>query len=71
MKQVVEPQFEAKNDYDIFAELAKRAGKEQAFTEGKSEMEWLKEFYQVAFEAGKKLIRHCWISRHFGRKIKC
>ncbi|VEI77397.1 Trimethylamine-N-oxide reductase 2 precursor [Mannheimia haemolytica] len=54
MKQVVEPQFEAKNDYDIFAELAKRAGKEQAFTEGKSEMEWLKEFYQVAFEAGEK-----------------
>lgn len=54
MKQVVEPQFEAKNDYDIFAELAKRAGKEAEFTENKSEMKWLEEFYQIAFEAGKK-----------------
>lgn len=54
MKQVVPPQFEAKNDYDIFAELAKRAGKEAEFTENKSEMDWLKEFYQIGFEAGQK-----------------
>lgn len=55
MKQVVPPQFEAKNDYDIFAELAKRAGKEQEFTEGKSEMDWLKEFYQIAYDAAEKI----------------
>ena len=54
MKQVVEPQFEAKNDYDIFAELAKRAGKEAEFTEGKTEMDWLKEFYQAAFDVARK-----------------
>ncbi|WGE57798.1 trimethylamine-N-oxide reductase TorA [Actinobacillus equuli] len=54
MKQVVPPQFEAKNDYDIFAELSKRAGKEQEFTEGKSEMDWLKGFYQTAFDAARK-----------------
>ncbi|STO55236.1 molybdopterin guanine dinucleotide-containing S/N-oxide reductase [Canicola haemoglobinophilus] len=54
MKQVVEPQFEAKNDYDIFAELAKRAGVEQQFTEGKSEMDWLKAFYQDAFDSARK-----------------
>lgn len=54
MKQVVEPQFEAKNDYDIFAELAKRAGKENEFTEGKTEMQWLKGFYQTAFDAARK-----------------
>lgn len=54
MKQVVPPQFEAKNDYEIFAELAKRAGKEQEFTEGKSEMDWLKGFYQTAFDAARK-----------------
>ncbi|QLB44658.1 molybdopterin guanine dinucleotide-containing S/N-oxide reductase [Mannheimia pernigra] len=55
MKQVVPPQFEAKNDYDIFAELAKRAGKEAEFTEGKSEMAWLQTFYQIAFEAAEKM----------------
>ncbi|MCK3654867.1 trimethylamine N-oxide reductase I catalytic subunit [Pasteurellaceae bacterium Macca] len=54
MKQVVEPQFEAKNDYDIFAELAKHAGVEEAFTEGKTEMEWLKGFYQTAFDSARK-----------------
>ncbi|TCP95361.1 trimethylamine-N-oxide reductase (cytochrome c) [Cricetibacter osteomyelitidis] len=54
MKQVVEPQYEAKNDYDIFRELAKRAGVEEQFTEGKSEMDWLKGFYQTAFDAARK-----------------
>lgn len=54
MKQVVPPQFEAKNDYDIFAELAKRAGVEDKFTEGKTEMEWLQDFYNVAFNAARK-----------------
>lgn len=54
MKQVVEPQFEAKSDYDIFAELSKRAGVEDKFTEGKSEMDWLKGFYQSAFDAARK-----------------
>lgn len=54
MKQVVPPQFEAKSDYDIFAELAKRAGVGEQFTEKKSEMDWLKEFYQTAFDAARK-----------------
>ncbi|MCW9697840.1 trimethylamine-N-oxide reductase TorA [Avibacterium sp. 20-129] len=54
MKQVVSPQFEAKNDYDIFTELAKRAGVEAQFTENKSEMDWLKGFYQTAFDAARK-----------------
>lgn len=53
MKQVVPPQFEAKNDFDIFAELAKRSGKEEEFTEGKTEMEWLENFYQTAFTAAR------------------
>ncbi|MBF0783971.1 trimethylamine-N-oxide reductase TorA [Muribacter muris] len=53
MKQVVPPQFEAKNDYDIFAELAKRAGVEAQFTENKSEMDWLEEFYKVAFTSAR------------------
>lgn len=45
MKQVVAPQFEAKNDFEIFQALAQRAGVEAEFTENKDEMAWLKTFY--------------------------
>ncbi|MFW5678741.1 MAG: trimethylamine-N-oxide reductase TorA [Pseudomonadota bacterium] len=48
MKKVVEPVFEARSDYDIFADIAERLGKGDAFTEGKSEMEWIREFYEAA-----------------------
>ncbi|XNM73550.1 molybdopterin-dependent oxidoreductase [Escherichia coli] len=35
MKQVVPPQFEAReNDFDIFRELCRRFNREEAFTEG-------------------------------------
>lgn len=54
MKQAVEPQYEAKNDFDIFKELSRRAGVEEAFTEGKTEMEWLSGFYQIAFDSARK-----------------
>jgi trimethylamine-N-oxide reductase (cytochrome c) len=40
--------FESRNDYDIFAALAQRLGKGQEFTEGKSEMDWLRSFYEDA-----------------------
>lgn len=45
MHQCVPPQHEAKNDYDVFRELAARLGVEAAFTEGKTEMQWLKSMY--------------------------
>ncbi len=48
MKQVVEPVFEARNDYDIFADVSERLGARDAFTEGKSEMDWLRGFYEDA-----------------------
>ena len=48
MKKVIDPVFEARNDYDIFAAIAKRLGKEDAFTEGKSEMDWIRSFYEAA-----------------------
>lgn len=54
MKKAVEPQFEAKSDYEIFTELAKLAGVEERFTENKSEMDWLKSFYQSAFDSARK-----------------
>jgi trimethylamine-N-oxide reductase (cytochrome c) len=50
MKKIVDPVFEARNDYDIFAALVKWMGKEQEFTEGKSEMDWLRSFYDVALK---------------------
>jgi trimethylamine-N-oxide reductase (cytochrome c) len=48
MKQVIKPVFEARNDYDIFADIAKRLGKGDAFTQGRSEMDWIRSFYEAA-----------------------
>ena len=48
MKKVVDPVFEARSDFDIFAEISDRLGKKQEFTEGKSEMDWIREFYEEA-----------------------
>ncbi|MBL8590717.1 MAG: trimethylamine-N-oxide reductase TorA [Methylobacteriaceae bacterium] len=53
MKKVIDPVFEAKNDYDIFAGLAAKLGKEKEFTEGKSEMDWIKSFYEAAATQAK------------------
>ena len=54
MKQVVPPQYEARNDFDVFAALSERweAGGYQRFTEGKSELEWLETFYTIAGQRG-------------------
>lgn len=46
--QAVEPVFEARHDFDIYAALAERMGAGELFTEGKSEMDWLRQFYEVA-----------------------
>ena len=54
MKQVVEKQYGAKDDYQIFSDLCKAYadGLVEAFTEGgKTEMDWLEEFYNVAANA--------------------
>ncbi|NVJ92791.1 MAG: trimethylamine-N-oxide reductase TorA [Methylocystaceae bacterium] len=48
MKKVVDPMFEARNDFDIFSEIADRLGQKEAFTEGKDEMGWLRSFYGEA-----------------------
>ncbi len=52
MKKVIDPVFEARNDFDIFAEIADRLGAKEAFTEGKDEMGWLKSFYAEAEKQG-------------------
>ncbi|MDA3047989.1 molybdopterin guanine dinucleotide-containing S/N-oxide reductase [Campylobacter sp. JMF_08 NE1] len=50
-KQVVEKQFGAKDDYQVFVDLCKAYadGLAEAYTEGgKTEMDWIKEFYETA-----------------------
>jgi biotin/methionine sulfoxide reductase len=45
MHQVLPPVGEARSDHDILAGLAERLGFGEAFTEGKSEREWLQVLY--------------------------
>lgn len=47
LHQCVPPQHQARNDFDIFRALAAHMGKEQDFTEGKSEMQWLAGMYDA------------------------
>ncbi|MBY5637560.1 molybdopterin-dependent oxidoreductase [Rhizobium leguminosarum] len=41
MKRLIEPVGEARDDYEIFADLAERLGKRGEFTENRSSREWL------------------------------
>lgn len=45
MHQCVAPQHQARNDFTIFRDIATQLGVEQAFTEGRDEMQWLKSLY--------------------------
>jgi biotin/methionine sulfoxide reductase len=57
MEQAVEPLHEARNDFEIFTGLAERLGFKEAFTEGRSEREWICHIYDVARQqAAKKKI---------------
>ncbi|MDQ4060777.1 MAG: molybdopterin-dependent oxidoreductase, partial [Pseudomonadota bacterium] len=47
MHKAVEPVGAARNDHDIFSDLADRLGFRDSFTEGRSEMEWLRHLYDV------------------------
>lgn len=57
MKQVIAPQFEARNDLDVFADMAERLykGGRDVYLDGKSEMQWLKGFYNSAKASGRAL----------------
>jgi len=48
MHQAIEPVGGARNDFDILADLAERHGFREDFTEGRSEMEWLRHLYEIA-----------------------
>lgn len=55
MKQVVEPQGEARNDFNVFADMSEllAPGGRDVYTEGKTEMEWLYGFYKAAQQGGR------------------
>ena len=46
MRRAVDPVGEARDDFDIFAALARRLGVEQAFTEGRNSRQWLAHLYE-------------------------
>lgn len=46
MHQAIKPQHLARNDFDIFADLAERLGYRDAFTEQRNEREWIAHLYQ-------------------------
>jgi biotin/methionine sulfoxide reductase len=45
MHRLAEPFAEARDDYAIFTDLARRLGREEAFTEGRSARDWLCHLY--------------------------
>ena len=55
MNQIVTPQFQSKNDFDIFRGLAQRLDIEAAFTEGRDEDAWLRHLYDQAREGAGPL----------------
>jgi biotin/methionine sulfoxide reductase len=46
MHQAIAPQYQARNDFDIFADLAERLGYRDRFTENRNEMQWIAHLYQ-------------------------
>jgi biotin/methionine sulfoxide reductase len=47
MRQVKAPHAQARNDYQIFSNLAELLGVDKEFTEGRAEMGWLRHIYQT------------------------
>jgi biotin/methionine sulfoxide reductase len=51
MPRLIDPVGQARNDYDIFTELASRLGCEAAYTENRSEEAWLRHLWQASQDA--------------------
>ncbi len=52
MQKVVDPLYESRPDFDIYAAVAERLGYKEKFTEGLTEMQWLRKMYKKAREDG-------------------
>ena len=55
IKPLVTPFGESKSDFEIARLIAKEWGREEAFSEGKTELEWVKEIYEDAVKKGRWL----------------
>lgn len=55
MKQAVEKQNEARDDYDIFCDLAKEFGAYEEYSQNKTALQWIEEFYNSAYNQTKNL----------------
>jgi biotin/methionine sulfoxide reductase len=53
MQQAIRPIGGSRNDYDIFTGIARRLGIEAAFTEGRSERQWIESIYAATVERAK------------------
>jgi biotin/methionine sulfoxide reductase len=47
MEKAIEPVGEARNDFDILSDLSRKLGCEEAYTEGRTEDEWLRFLYDT------------------------
>ena len=48
MQKLVEPLHQARNDFDIFSDIAEGLGLTDNFTEGRNEQDWIKKIYDIA-----------------------
>ena len=54
MQQAIAPVGEAKSDFDIFSGLSKRLDVHDEFTQGRTEMDWLRHMYSLSQTNGRK-----------------
>lgn len=54
MKQLIRPVGEARDDFEIFAEIAGKLGAERHFTEGRTVMQWLERLYEESRARGRE-----------------
>lgn len=52
IRQIVKPQYEARHDFDVFTDLCKRFGRDEVYSEKRSEMEWIKAIYEEGVTQG-------------------
>lgn len=55
MKPIIEPMGESKSDFEICFEICKRWGMGERFSEGKNELEWVRQIYAGACEQAKDM----------------
>lgn len=54
MHQAIAPQHQARNDFDIFADLAERLGYRERFTENRGERAWIEDIYRQCGAAQRR-----------------